>query len=494
MTTLADWLTRIYAIRSGPEIAMGLQRIRPIFERMAVHPTCPVILVAGTNGKGSVCAYLDAILRAAGFRVARYTSPHIHRFNERVVSNGVEASDSQLVAAFEAVETARAIEGNLPLTFFEYTTLAAFHIFAAAKLDAWVIEVGLGGRLDATNILDADCAVITNIAVDHMEFLGSTRELIAVEKAGILRRDRPAIIAEPDPPQSLIAGAEARGALTSYIGRDFGWQKSPETPNQWGFWVSSPLPPGGGGGPRLAQVWAGGEGDGATRGILAPPSPSPPEPVGDKPVASPLKGEGAKSFPRAQRFNRHGLPLPALRGSYQLGNAAAALAALHALNERLPVSQGAVKQGLIEVEWPGRFQVLPGRPVTVLDVGHNAHAAIALERALADMAYFATTHAVFAMLKDKDINAVVTAVKGRIDQWHIAPLPSLRGADVESLASALVTVGVRDRAIHRHASVAEAFAAARQTAAEADRIVVFGSFLTVAAVTVNADSVATRAA
>ena len=423
MTTLADWLTRIFALRSGPEIEMGLARIRPIFERMNVVPICPVILVAGTNGKGSVCAYLDAILRAAGFRVARYTSPHIHRFNERVVIDGVEATDAQLVAAFDAVEAAR---GDLPLTFFEYTTLAAFHIFSAAKLDAWVIEVGLGGRLDATNILDADCAVITSIGVDHTEYLGATRELIAVEKAGILRKGRLAVIAEPDPPQTLIDVAVERGADARFIGRDFGWQKSPETPSQWSFWARS------------------------------------------------LQGNA---------FRRHGLPLPALRGTYQLGNAAAALAALHSVNDKLPVSQGAVKQGLIEVEWPGRFQVLPGRPVTVLDVGHNAHAAIAMERALADMAYFPLTYAVFSMLRDKDIGAVIQAVKGRIDEWHIAPLPGARGVSVDELATALATAGVKDRAIHRHATVAAAYAAARKMAAEADRIVVFGSFLTVAQAT-----------
>ena len=423
MTTLADWLTRIFAIRSGPEIEMGLERIRPIFERMNVAPTCPVILIAGTNGKGSVCAYIDAILRAAGFHVARYTSPHIHRFNERVVVDGVEATDAQLVAAFDAVDAAR---GEMPLTFFEYTTLAAFHIFSAAKLDAWVIEVGLGGRLDATNILDADCAVIVSIGIDHTEFLGATRELIAVEKAGILRKGRPAVIAEPDPPQTLIDVAVDRGADARYIGRDFGWQKSPETPGQWSFWARS------------------------------------------------LHGK---------EYRRHGLPLPALRGTYQLGNAAAALAALHALNDRLPVSQGAVKQGLIEVEWPGRFQVLPGRPVTVLDVAHNAHAATAMERALADMAYFPMTHAVFSMFRDKDIGAVVHAVKGRIDDWHIAPLPGPRGMSLDELAAALNAAAVNGRAIHRYASVADAYAAARKMAAEADRIVVFGSFLTVAQAT-----------
>ncbi|MEQ1594048.1 MAG: bifunctional tetrahydrofolate synthase/dihydrofolate synthase [Casimicrobium sp.] len=427
MTALNDWLTRIFAIRSGPEIEMGLERIRPIYERMNVAPTCPVILVAGTNGKGSVCAYIDAILRAAGFRVGRYTSPHIHRFNERVAINGIDATDDALVAAFDAVESAR---GDLPLTFFEYTTLAAFHCFSAAKLDAWVVEVGLGGRLDATNILDADCAVITSIGVDHTEFLGDTRELIAVEKAGILRKDRPAVIAEPDPPQSLIDTAAERGARAQYVGKDFGWQKSPETPQQWGFWAKN-----------------------------------------------------AAASASTAIFRRHGLPIPALRGGYQLGNAAAALAALYALNDRLPVSQGAVKAGLVSVDWPGRFQVLPGRPITVLDVGHNAHAALALERALADKAYFPVTHAVFAMLKDKDIRAVVQAVKGRIDRWHIATLPGPRGQDASALAAALIEAGVRDRDIRQYPSVADAFAAARKLAAEADRIVVFGSFLTVASVT-----------
>ena len=422
MISLADWLTRISALRSGPEIEMGLERIRPIFERMDVAPSCPVILVAGTNGKGSVCAYLDAILRSGGFHVARYTSPHLRRFNERVVVDGVETSDAQLVTAFDAVEAAR---GEMPLTFFEYTTLAAFHVFSAAKLDAWVIEVGLGGRLDATNILDADCSVIVSIGIDHTEFLGATRELIAVEKAGILRAGRLAVVAEPHPPASLIEAVTVRGAEAWYVGRHYGWRRPPDTPNQWAVWA----------------------------------------------IVSPADGGVA---------SRHGLPLPALRGSYQLDNACAAVAALFTLRDRLPVSQGAVKQGLLEVEWPGRFQVLPGRPVTVLDVGHNAHAALALERALADMAYFPVTHAVFAMFRDKDIAAVVNALQGRIDEWHIAPLPGPRGCDVDTLAAVLAGAGVPDRAIHRQPSVAEAFAAARKVAAEADRIVVFGSFLTVA--------------
>jgi dihydrofolate synthase / folylpolyglutamate synthase len=418
-STLQPWLDRIYAIRSGPEIEMGLERIRPVFDAMKIAPRCPVFLVGGTNGKGSVCAYIDAMLRAAGYKVARYTSPHIHRFNERVVINGIEVSDEALVAAFEAVEAARAACGNLALTFFEYTTLAAFRVFAAAKLDAWVIEVGLGGRLDATNILEPDCSVIVSIGVDHTEFLGDTRELIAKEKAGILRAGKPAIIADTDPPQSLRDAAAAKKANALLVGKDFGWLRYEAMPTQWGFWIG------------------------------------------------------------AQR--RHGLPIPALRGNYQLGNAAAALAALHMLSDTLPVSQGAIRQGLLEVEWPARFQILPGRPTVVLDVAHNEHAARALEQALSDMAYFPETYAVFAMLKDKDIAAVVAAVKARIDHWYIAPLPSARGVTIEALEAALLAAGVKDSAITRFASVAEAYAATRKTASEADRIVVFGSFLTVAA-------------
>jgi dihydrofolate synthase / folylpolyglutamate synthase len=467
MSALSDWLDRIYTIRSGPEIEMGLERIRPVFDALNVAPTCPVILVAGTNGKGSVCAYLDAMLRAGGYRTARYTSPHIHRFNERVAVKGVAASDEELVAAFEAVEAARIACDNLALTFFEYTTLAAFCIFAKAKLDAWIIEVGLGGRLDATNILQPDCSVIVSIGIDHTEFLGNTRELIAIEKAGIMRAGKPVIIGDTDPPQSLTECALQANTIAQFMGRDFGWQRNPETPGQWSFWSfpvaavrEKPSPAA-----RERMPDRAGEGDGVLSKFAS-------NSAALTPTLSRTAGEGATY--------RHALPIPALRGHYQLGNAACALAALHAMNDKLPLSQGAIKQGLLEVEWPGRFQVLPGRPSTVLDVAHNEHAAKALERALSDMAYFPVTHAVFAMLKDKDITAVVAAVKHRIDFWYIAPLPGARGIDVDALSAALKDAGVKDAAIKRFPAVATAYAAARESADEADRIVVFGSFLTVA--------------
>ncbi|MCC7069082.1 MAG: bifunctional tetrahydrofolate synthase/dihydrofolate synthase [Burkholderiales bacterium] len=424
--SLARWLERIESLRSGPSIALGLDRIRPIFARMGLAPTCPVVLVGGTNGKGSVCAYLDAILRAGGYRIGRYTSPHLHRFQERVAIGGRAVDDAALVAAFDAVEAAR---DGVALTFFEYTTLAAFHVFRTADLDAWVVEVGLGGRLDATNVLDADCAVIVSIGVDHTDWLGPTRELIAIEKAGIVRRGQPVIVADPDPPASLGHAIGGHGGHAYLIGREFGWHRVGEVPLQWGFWMHD-----------------------AAAGADA-------------------------------RYHRHGLPLPALRGNVQLGNAAAALAALHCLRERLPVAQAAVKEGLLNVEWPGRFQVLPGRPVVVLDVAHNPHAARALAATLADMKFIRTTHAVFSMFADKDIDGVVDAVRAQIGHWHVAPLPGPRATPLAHLVKRLLAHGVAVDAIHPHDSIAEAFAAAQKSAAEADRIVIFGSFLTVAEAT-----------
>ncbi len=421
---LQEWLARIRHLRSGPEIVLGLERVRPVFARLEVQPKVPVILVGGTNGKGSTVAFCDAILRAAGYRVARYTSPHLLRFNERIVIHGREAEDEELVTAFEAVEAARIAAGGSALTFFEYTTLAAFWLFSRHPLDAWLIEVGLGGRLDATNVLDADCAVITSIGLDHMEWLGPDREAIAREKAGIFRAGQHAVIAEPDPPQSLEEAVRRLGARAVFLGQDFGWQRQADTPAQWSWWHRTS--------------------DGKIK-------------------------------------QRSSLPIPALRGPYQLGNAAAALMALESLKEPLPISSGAIREGLLQVDWPGRFQVLPGRPTVILDVAHNEHAARALAEALASMAYFPATHAVFSMLADKDVTSVVRTLQPRIEHWHVAALNGARALGLPELLTGLKSAGVSERSITAYTSIQEAYAGARSAAGEADRIVVFGSFLTVAA-------------
>ncbi|MEO8717799.1 MAG: bifunctional tetrahydrofolate synthase/dihydrofolate synthase [Burkholderiales bacterium] len=410
--TLAQWLEFIG--RQHPDaIALGLDRVREVLARMDLAIACPVVTVAGTNGKGSVCALLERILLASGRRVGQYTSPHLLRYNERVRIAGEEVPDAPLEQAFAAVEQAR---GTVPLTYFEYGTLAAFWLFARAELDALVLEVGLGGRLDAVNVLDADCAVITGVGLDHMEYLGDSREAIGREKAGIFRRGRTAVVADPDPPASVLDAAASLGARLLLFGRDFGYRAHP---GQWDYWG----------------------------------------PAG----------------------RRSALGHPALRGKRQLRNAAAALAALDALRERLPVSMQDVRRGLAEVELPGRFQVLPGRPQIVLDVAHNPQAAETLAQNLGDAGFAAETIAVFGMLRDKDIAGVALKLAARVTRWHLCSLAGPRGTDAEELARILSGAGIRGP-LHTHPSVAAALAAAREEAKENDKIVAFGSFLTVAEV------------
>jgi len=414
-STLAEWLGYIETLHATP-VALGLERVGEVAQRMSIGLACPVVTVGGTNGKGSTCAMLESMLRHAGYRTALYTSPHLMRFNERVRIDGIEAEDSALMAAFEAVETARTSGASIALTYFEFSTLAALHLFAAATLDAIVLEVGLGGRLDAVNVIDAAVAVVTTIGIDHVDYLGATRESIGREKAGIFRAGRQAICGDPDPPATLIEHATAIGAPLWTIGRDYTFVASGM---QWRY-----------NGPRSV---------------------------------------------------RHALPLPALRGSYQLGNAATALAALDALRDALPIAANAIRAGLVHVELPGRFHVLPGRPVVVLDVAHNPQAARVLAETLGDMSYHPTTFAVFGMLADKDIDGVVAALRPRIDQWYIAPLPGPRGATAARVATALRQAGIEASSIHEFDDIARAFAGARDAASETDRIAAFGSFLTVAA-------------
>jgi len=400
--SLDEWLR--YIERQHPKsIALGLDRVSQIFSRMGVKIDCPVLTVGGTNGKGSTCAMLESILRAAGYRTGLYTSPHLLRYNERVRAAGAEASDGALIAAFAAVEEAT---GDVPLTYVEFGTLAAFWLFSAEKIEAAVLEVGLGGRLDAVNIVDPDCAVLTSVGIDHVDYLGATREEIGREKAGIFRAGRPAVIAEPDPPQSVL---DAPGEKL-FLGKDFGYQAEA---GQWSYW-----------GP-----------------------------------------EG----------RRGGLAYPALRGKIQLANAAAAMCALGALE--LPVAMQDVRRGLAEVQIAGRFQLLPGRPQVVLDVAHNPQAAKVLAQNLADSGFAPETIAVCGMLRDKDIAAVLRELAPRVTRWHLASLPGPRGALAAELAkqSQIEEPYLFD-------SATEAFIAAKAAANESDKIVVFGSFLTVAEV------------
>ncbi len=333
------------------------------------------------------------------------------RYNERVRVEGREASDEALVAAFERVEAAR---GETSLTYFEFGTLAAACIFADSELDAVIFEVGLGGRLDAVNVFDPDCAVVVSVDMDHMEYLGTTRESIGREKAGIFRAGRPAIYGEANPPATVTGHAQVTGARLLLQGVDFGFER---TTQQWRYW-----------GPRSV---------------------------------------------------RGSLPHPALRGPHQIANAATAIAALDELKDRLPVHMQALRTGLVTASPIGRFQVLPGRPAIVLDVSHNPHAARALAQNLRAHVKFQRTVAVFAMLADKDVAGVVDAVHGQIDEWYVGALTGSRGSSAEALANEIRRVEP-SKPVHLFDSVAAAYAAARRAAGDDDRIVVFGSFHTVA--------------
>ncbi|MHB8535843.1 MAG: bifunctional folylpolyglutamate synthase/dihydrofolate synthase, partial [Sulfuricaulis sp.] len=308
--TLSDWLAWIETLHPRT-IELGLDRVHAVLDSMGLRrPGFAAITITGTNGKGSATVMCETILRRAGYKVGAYTSPHLIDYAERIRVDGRMVTDAELCAAFERIDAAR---GTVPLTYFEFGTLAAFEIFKAAKIDIAALEVGMGGRLDAVNAIDSDVAIVTSVDIDHTSWLGDTREAIGREKAGIFRHGRPAVCGDPDPPRVIAAEAARIGARLLQVQRDFSIERGP---TEWN-WRS---------GARL----------------------------------------------------RAGLPYPALRGDYQLYNAASVLTALEMLGERFPVTQADIRDGLLSAVIPGRFQVLPGLPVCVLDVAHNAQAARSL--------------------------------------------------------------------------------------------------------------------
>ena len=426
--SLSHWLDKI-SVRHPKAIDLGLDRVHRVAQQMGfaqadqgISLGCISIVVGGTNGKGSTCGMLQSILLRAGYRVAMYTSPHLLKFNERLRINGETASDEELVAAFERVnrhcEPAQAGAAIQSLTYFEFTTLAIFDIIRRAQVDVAILEVGLGGRLDAVNIVDADCSVLVSVAMDHQAYLGDTREKIGWEKSHIARSRRPFVCADPEPPESVAQVAQKIGADVWQLGVDFNYQ-----------------------GDRQQWSWAG----------------------------------------RGQR--RNALAYPALRGVNQLINASAALAALAALRDRLAIPASAVREGLALVEVPGRFQVLPGQPAVVLDVAHNPHAAAVLAANLDQMGFFPNTIAVCGILADKDAREIFSMIGDRIDYWYLTTLSGpdagARAMTAQALQQSLLNA-LPHAKVRCFDSPSEAFAAAKERVQASDRIVVFGSFLTVA--------------
>ncbi|QLG89836.1 bifunctional tetrahydrofolate synthase/dihydrofolate synthase [Chitinibacter bivalviorum] len=412
---LAAWLNYLENLHPMA-IDMGLERVKTVQQRMGLFPRCLVITVAGTNGKGSVCAMLTRILTIAGYKVGTYTSPHLLKYNERIAINGVPIDDQPIVESFVAIEAARQ---DISLSYFEFGTLAAVHQFMQQEVDVAILEVGLGGRLDAVNIFEPSVSGVVTIGIDHQAYLGDTREAIAIEKAGVYRPRKAALCADPYPPQSLIDTAHAIGANLQLIGVDFGFEMQAEG-QQWVWWDKTGV-------------------------------------------------------------RKNALPIPALRGKYQMANAAMALGLLEAVKAQLPISLGDIKRGLLEVEWPARFQVLPGRPVVVLDVAHNPHAAAVFRASLDNMGFHPVTHAVLGMMQDKDIEGVIKLVADRIDVWHVAAPNLPRAAQASVLAELIAAHSPLARVIQCE-SIEKAYQSACEMANEADRILVFGSFYTVSEV------------
>lgn len=416
-TTLDAWLARLEQLHPQA-IDLGLDRVLKVAQALDLSPTFPIIIVGGTNGKGSTCAYLEAMLGAAGYKTGLYTSPHLLRYNERVRIAGQDAADADLIAAFERIDVAR---GETSLTYYEFGTLGAMLQFIDAAVDVAILEVGLGGRLDAVNIFDADAAIVTSIDLDHQAYLGNTRDKIGFEKAGIYRPKRPALCADPDPPQSLLSHIAGLHADAWLIGKNFSFEM---TTQGWTY--------------------------------------------------------------RGRDWVLLDLPLPQMSGAHQVRNAAGAVATLEAMHRSLPVAASAIAHGVMQASVAGRFQRIGGAPEIVLDVAHNPEAARALAATLRAQAITGRNLAVLGILADKDVAAVLHALTPCFASWFVCTPDSPRALAAELLVSQLRQQ--TEAPVMLCTSPQDALQNALKHAAVDDRIVVFGSFYTVAAVLQHARS------
>lgn len=487
MRTLSEWLTLQESVHPK-SIDMGLARVTAVARTLGVDkPAYPVITVAGTNGKGSTVVHLEGLLRAGGARTGMFTSPHFLRYNERIRVNGVEVADEDLVAAFERIERAR---GSTTLTFFEFNTLAALVIFAEHAIEVGVLEVGLGGRLDAVNLVDADVGVVCSVGFDHRDYLGDTIDLIGAEKAGIFRAGRPAVLGTDEMPASVYAAIQSLGARPVIAGKDFSWRLESARPARAaGHAIAS------------AEVSA----------------------AGALPAAGALSATaGARWSYQGLRLSLHDLPPSALVGSIQYRNASTALAAIESLEAGMPaiaatpgrrglsklvLDERTVGEALRSVRLAGRFQVvqvpvergqpgqtdlgLPGadRGIPgvargpsvewILDIAHNEPAAAIFARHVRERPMPSgegRTFAVVGILGDKDAKAIATSLDPLVDHWILCGLPGPRGTTAEQLAARLSLPASR---VTLAASVESGCEAAWASAKPGDRVLVFGSVYTV---------------
>ena len=407
---LTDWLGYIESIHPST-IDLTLERIKIVIERLNLDISFPILTVGGTNGKGSTCSILESIYREAGYKVACYTSPHFLNFNERIKIQALAVSDEVICEAFSRIESARE---DVTLTYFEYGTIAAMIIFSEAHVDVAILEVGLGGRLDAVNVFDADCAIVTTVDLDHMDYLGHTREAIGFEKAGIYRTEKTSICGDFDPPQSLIKHAELIHADLKIIGKDFGYEAHHDS---FDFLIDSTF-------------------------VM-------------------------------------NLPLPKLQGDFQLANATNALMAVKAMEDKLPLTEISIQKGITLTLLPGRFQEVKKMPSLILDVAHNPQAARSLSHNLKTHVVPGKTIAVFSILKDKDIFGVINVLNLDIDDWFIAEIQNERAASIENISNTIQKINLSAH-IEAFKNIQEAYQFASKEVRRNDRIIVFGSFFTVA--------------
>jgi len=368
---LAEWLQWQESL-NPKEIDLGLERVSAVLKKLSFKSNffCPIISVAGTNGKGSTVAFIESILQQSKISVGSYTSPHLFKYNERIRINQQAVSDADLCEAFDIVDKAR---GDIALTYFEFGTLAALVVFKKYNIDVAVLEVGLGGRLDAVNVVDADVAVITSIGIDHVDWLGSDVEVIAREKAGIMRAEKTAIVSIFKPPFALLEHAQQNKVNVVKLGQDYLYQGLAN--HHWQF--------------------------------------------------------------NAPNLHLGDLPAPALKGGFQLQNASAAIMAIHSLALNKPPTSQNIADGLQQVKLQGRYQQLSDQPVIVVDVAHNEQSAQMLHNTLSDIAVRGKTIAVVAMLADKAVDEVLTVVSPQIDYWFSAGLRVSRANSAKNMAQAV---------------------------------------------------------
>jgi len=410
LSKLHDYINNFYSDINSQAIKMGLDRVGRVKNSLNIDPNFPIITVGGTNGKGSVCAFLEAIYTKAGYSVGCYTSPHLFKFNERIKINLEQVNDETILKSLNLVNTKKK---STELTYFEITTLAAMNIFIEKKIDIAILEVGLGGRLDAVNIFDSDLSIITSIGMDHQEFLGGTIKEIAHEKSGICRPNKHAILNFENIPKSMINELNKLNASLSILNDDYSYKSTSENYNF-----------------------------------------------------------------KSVNILMNDLPLPNLKGKNQLTNLAGCLRAVNLLQNKLPVTLGAIKEGIKDASIDGRLQILSNEPYIVADVAHNSDAALNLYNFISTSKRAGKVYAVFSILENKDIKKVLMPFINIVDEWFVSEINDSKAQKIDVIIATLKKYN-KKVVINKFNNLNQAYKNAHKKCNLNDNIIIYGSFFTV---------------